>query len=100
MAQTDEPVKQEIAAAVESSIVRGDMVQKPSQFPGKKHYTLHNNNTFYWGLLYRFICVCDKWTHLWEEKTEYFIWVTIYAKKKIPSCLTILIWIQVLSEQM
>lgn len=47
MAQTDEPVKQEIAAAVESSIVRGDMVQKPSQFPGKKHYTLHNNNTFY-----------------------------------------------------
>lgn len=47
MAQTDEPIKKETAAAVGSSIVRGDMVQKPSQFPGKKHYTLHNNNTFY-----------------------------------------------------
>lgn len=99
MAQTDAPVKQETAAAVGSSIVRGDMVPKPSQFPGKKHYTLHNNNTFYWGLLYRFICVCDKWTHLCEERTEYFIWVTIYAKE-YQVVLTILIWIQVLSEQM
>ncbi|XP_004547546.1 uncharacterized protein si:ch211-286o17.1 [Maylandia zebra] len=33
MAQTDAPMKQETAAAVGSSIVRGDMVPKPSQFP-------------------------------------------------------------------